>query len=449
MSSKAPANALSPAAANERCYAERGNGDIRTPTQVDRDRLLYSTALSRLAEVTQVVSADHGHVFHNRLTHSLKVAQLARRIAESLQRRQPAEAGKFGLDPDAAEAAGLAHDLGHPPFGHIAEEELHRLALAAGITDGFEGNAQSFRVVTKLATSDATALRKAPKIRGLNLTRATLNGVLKYPWPHGGNDKKPNKWGAYKTEQKEFEWARAAYNGKSVPVALEKAAEAEIMDWADDITYAVHDLIDFYCAGKIPLDRLADKGDDERTRFLTEVFARNEGLAKQKRLLAKVFRELMELLPLDRRYEGTVEQRRSLWGFITMLITRYVGAIALDARPKAKKLVAINPSYENEIAMLKQLTWHYVILRDDLATVQHGQRRMIGEVFNILMKQLDSKGEPILFPLPLRDEISAAGGDEQQKKRLVVDHVAGMTERELMGCHRLLTGSTHSYGSHR
>jgi dGTPase len=158
--------------------------DRRSPAQIDRDRILYSTAFARLAEVTQVVAAERGHVFHNRLTHSIKVGQLARRMAEKLLREQPDEVAALGgLDPDVAEAAGLAHDLGHPPFGHIAEETLHHLVQTKGrLKDGFEGNAQSFRIVAKLAVSDALPTTGTKTIDGLNLTRATLNGILKYPW---------------------------------------------------------------------------------------------------------------------------------------------------------------------------------------------------------------------------------------------------------------------------
>lgn len=140
----------------QRCIPEERR-DYRSPAQIDRDRILYSTAFARLAEVTQVVTADQGHVFHNRLTHSLKVGQLARRMAEKILREQAKEADELGgLDPDVAEAAGLAHDLGHPPFGHIAEETLDELLRTQGVQDGFEGNAQSFRILTKIAVSDAS-----------------------------------------------------------------------------------------------------------------------------------------------------------------------------------------------------------------------------------------------------------------------------------------------------
>jgi dGTPase len=161
-------------------------GDLRTRAQRDRDRLLYSSALRRLAEVTQVVSPGSGFVFHNRLTHTLQVAQVGRRLAERLTRLQPKEvAASEGLDPDVVEAACLAHDLGHPPFGHIAEEVLNEEAKLAG---GFEGNAQSFRIVTKLAF-------RSQKYGGLDLSRASLAAILKYPWAMWGRPRAVLKMG--------------------------------------------------------------------------------------------------------------------------------------------------------------------------------------------------------------------------------------------------------------
>lgn len=129
-------------------------------------------------------------------------------MAEKLLKAQPSEAEKLGgLDPDVAEAAALAHDLGHPPFGHIAEKGLNRLAKAEGLDDGFEGNTQSFRIVGSLAVGDALSEEQTP-VCGINLTRATLNAILKYPWPHGGNPEKPKKWGVYSSERGLFSWVR-------------------------------------------------------------------------------------------------------------------------------------------------------------------------------------------------------------------------------------------------
>jgi dGTPase len=399
----------------------------------------YSSAFARLAEVTQVVSADRGYVFHNRLTHSLKVAQLARRISEKLRSTQKQEADALQApDPDVAEAAALAHDLGHPPFGHIAEKELDKLAKKAGLKDGFEGNAQSFRIVSKLAVSDAVAKDsdETPVIRGLNLTRATLNAILKYPWGIGDNSGKQDKWGIYETERSLFDWVREGHSLD--PFA--QSPEAAIMDWADDITYAVHDLVDFYCAGQIPVDRLADDNDPaERESFFAEVFARRLDLAPRRANLEQTFKEVLEFFPLDRRYIGTLEQRTGLSQFSTVLISRYVDAITLVAPTVgAKSVVEIKQYAEEEIRMLKELTWHYVILNNELATLQHGQTRAVRIVFKTMC--LAVKNNRRLFPPAYQEELTAAEGDMLLQTRVVVDYVASMTEHEVAHVYALLTG---------
>jgi dGTPase len=254
---------------NERLHINKppGRGDYRTPAQRDRDRLLYSSAFRRLAEVTQVVSPTAGYVFHNRLTHSQQVAQVGRRLAEKLNQAYSAELRQCedAIDPDVVEAAGLAHDLGHPPFGHIAEDELNELSKEVG---GFEGNAQSFRIITKLALHSANH-------RGLDLTRATLAAVLKYPWFRGGNENKPNKWGAYESETRDFNFANALLRNPRV-----RTIEADLMDWADDVTYSVHDLEDFYRAGRMPLHFLARVSDArERESFFENAFQRRGDIA--------------------------------------------------------------------------------------------------------------------------------------------------------------------------
>ncbi len=185
----------------ERLWGDREKKpDNRIHAQRDSDRVLYSSAFRRLQGVTQVVSAAEGTVFHNRLTHSLKVAQLARRLAEKLVRDNPDI--DIDLDPEVCHAAALAHDLGHPPFGHIAEEELHRLAHEHEAADCFEGNAQSLRVVSRLARCDLA-------FEGLDLTRATLRAILKYPFGHEHDSPRlpGKKWDYYMDDADSFAFA--------------------------------------------------------------------------------------------------------------------------------------------------------------------------------------------------------------------------------------------------
>jgi dGTPase len=428
-------------AEREARFASESRKDFRTPAQVDRDRILYSRHFQRLAEVTQVVSADRGYVFHNRLTHSLKVAQLARRIAEKIQKEQSNEAGRIGgIDPDAAEAAALGHDLGHPPFGHIAEEELDKLAKKAGLRDGFNGNAQSFRIVTTLAIGDAVASDTGrPVSRGLNLTRRTLDGILKYPWKHGQNSQERKKWGSYTSEAAVFEWVRKGY----VRGSYKRSVEAELMDWADDITYAVHDLVDFYCAGQIPLDRLADQNtSQERDRFLKKVFLHRKELTSRRGSLEKAFSRVIEFFAaIDRPHDGSLKQKHDLWQLTTILISQFVRAIRLsNSRKKIESVVICDFNAKEEILMLKELTWQYVILRPELAAQQYGQQQAIQTVFSALLKNSQRDQRQILFPLEYKEELDLAKGNAGRRKRIVTDFVASMSEGELMRMYRSLRG---------
>ena len=396
--------------------------------------------------MTQVVSADQGHVFHNRLTHSLKVAQIARRLAEKLLHEQSTLAERLGgLCPDAAEAAALAHDLGHPPFGHLAEEALNDLCKEYNLADGYEGNAQSFRIVTTLAVGDGID-KNAAFIPGLNLTRATLNGLLKYPWMHGNNSKKLKKWGAYRSEAAYFEWTRSKQPfGPNV-----KSLEAELMDWADDITFSVHDLIDFYCAGRIPLEQLNLGGiedeSQERAAFLAEVFERCEEMVGRAGELKSAFSGIRDLFPLNRRYVGSREQKSKLRQFVTVLISRYVNAVKLVEPDATGRCISIENSAEDEIRMLKELTWHYVILQNELATHQQGQRKVVERVFRDLRSAADDKKSLNIFPPFFKEEIRGADGDPMKITRSVADHIAGMTEKEILRTYHALSGPAQESG---
>lgn len=415
--------------------------DQRAPCQRDRDRILYCSAFKRLSGVTQVVAPNEGHIFHNRLTHSLEVAQIARRIAEVLNEKQPRVAAWHeGIDEDAVEAAALAHDLGHPPFGHIAEVELDRLMRDdAHEPEGYEGNAQSFRIVTKLAV-------RSDDFRGLNLTRVTLNALLKYPWYRGPHGKEARKWGAYRRETEAFRFAREIYPDDSRNLSI----EAEIMTWADDIAYSIHDTEDFYRAGLIPLDRVVADREGERARFLESVKQRWEGEGRHADLshwdeLSDVFSARCDLIPVSEPYVGTRLQRLALRSFTSARIGDYIQATKLQRRIDAPLL--IDEKVRNEVKMFKELTWHYVIANPSLASQQFGQRRIVRELFAVYMDAAN-RASPAwaIFPHRFQQELKSLAADfgndipHDLRVRTVADTIATMTDLEALRIFQRFSG---------
>jgi dGTPase len=428
--------------------------DYRTPGERDRDRVLYCSAFRRLAYVTQVTAPEAGHAFHNRLSHSLKVAQVGRRNAERL-REIAAQGGVSGraretvlsLDPGAVEASCLAHDLGHPPFGHIAEAELNEIAKNYVQDDGvFEGNAQSFRIVTRLAQRSGGS--------GLNLTRQTLDGILKYPWRWRRQDllgpgTRTRKWGYYKEDDEAYAFARA-FSGRvddddHLP---EPSLEALIMEWADDLTYAVHDVDDFFRAGLIPLHRLGEPTDDE--------FKRLQDLledAKQADLTSWPGYTVEELIhaistvaaafaPTGGYRHGRAD-RRLMRRFDSDLITRYMSAFrVVDVPDSGKMRVFVNPAIVQEVEALKMLVRVYVIRRPGLAVAQHGQQRVVRELFEAYYEASGEgkDGDRRIFPPGVKRTLDEGGNDPSHRARVVVDLIAGLTEETAVELHRRLYG---------
>jgi dGTPase len=415
---------------DERFYEKDRPPDQRKEGQRDRDRVLYTSALRRLAAITQVVSPTEGSVFHNRLTHTLEVAQIGRRLAEYLCKDEDLMAALGGIDPERVEAAALAHDLGHPPFGHIAEKELDGLIVSRGVEDGFESNAQAFRIATKLAV-------RKEEFPGLNLTRATLNAVLKYPWLRENSGPKHDKWGVYSTEDQEFSWVKEPYSLKN-----DRSPEAELMDWADDIAYAVHDMEDFYRAGLVPIDRLAKDGE-ELDEFLDHAVARQRGKTRytDSELREAGFNAIAGF-PISEPYQGRRSQRSLLRTYTSTLIGKYIRAIGFVENADGRLQARISSDADKEVMMLKELTWRYVIQNPALETQQYGQRRVIKDLFHIFADAAVSRGSPKnigIFPVDYQEQLIVAG-EEQERLRLISDFIASMTEQQAFVMHRRLTG---------
>lgn len=344
------------------------------------------------------------------------------------------------VDPDVAESCALAHDLGHPPFGHVAEQALHKRAQGSGNDEGFEGNAQSFRIVTRLSKCDVA-------FDGLNLTRATLDGTLKYPWLHDSEGRASRKWGAYTTELADFAFARSLEPGEPVPgpEATQRSIEAQIMDWADDITYAVHDAEDFYRAGLVPLDRLKVQ-DSEREAFAQWVTARWAAQHRpyDENAVLEATRAVPTFFGASTPYDGSPPHRLSLRTFASTLIGRYVGATDVEVQGADVVALRIEPWAKLEVDVLKELVWRFVIERPALAAQQHGQVRIIEDLFDVFMTAAQDRDRLPVLPMSVQHGVAlarSAGLDApSQLARLVCDGICVLTEQEAVMLHRRLTG---------
>lgn len=430
---------------------------FRTDFQRDRDRILYCLPFRRLAGVTQVVPLFQGRLYHNRLTHTLKVAQIGRRLAEYLLKEQPDIARAAHIDLDVVEAACLAHDLGHPPFGHVGERHLNDLVNKKsknGPPEGYNANAQTFRILTKL-----TVLGE--EYTGLNLTCATLNAVLKYPWLcDADDDTKKKKWGAYRSEEEEFKFVQTMQKNE------QRSIEAEIMDWADDITYAVHDIEDFYREGIIPLDKLfaspRDSYSEELSRFVDSEFDSSEVVVGSSDEILMFFRFLSDLAPWELRepYRGTEKQRGAIRHFVSQLVKRYIDvqgdtkmasepAVRLGGTPGNSAISFVrSPWARTELGVLKRVTAHYVFGHPGLAAVEYGQNRALKEIFNILFDVIANRDWRRVLPIGCRDYLAREERKTTDKKKLYIrvaaDLIAGMTEEQIFAMHQRLTGASRS-----
>jgi dGTPase len=389
-------------------------GSIRTPFQRDRARILHSAGFRRLADKTQVHTAGTDDFLRTRLTHSLEVAQISRELGSAL-----------GCDPDVADVAGLAHDLGHPPFGHNGEDALHEVAGPCG---GFEGNAQTLRVVSRL---EAKILDANGDSVGLNLTRASLDAMCKYPWPAQEGRR---KFGVYEDDRAVFDWLRGG-----APEDV-KCLEAQVMDWSDDVAYSVHDVEDGLHGGYISFAKLMD--DKEEQAAVCEAAVgrySDESIAALEEALKELLRDpVMESL---HDYDGSFGAQVALKNFTSNMVGRFAKAAAAATRDRFGEGplrrydadLVVPDAERTQCALLKGIAWRYVMgPRTDEAWYTR-QREILQELVAVLCDRGSEAMDPMFAQAWNR------AGDDAAKLRVAIDQVASLTDASAEAWHRRLT----------
>ncbi|HWM06211.1 MAG TPA: deoxyguanosinetriphosphate triphosphohydrolase [Actinophytocola sp.] len=409
-----------------RLYPEQGKSAVlpdswptrRSPFGRDRARVLHSAALRRLAGKTQVVGPGEGSevsgVPRTRLTHSLEVAQIGRGIAEEL-----------GCDPDIVDTAGLAHDIGHPPFGHNGERALDEVAQSCG---GFEGNAQTLRILTRL---EPKVLGEDDREHGLNLTRASLDAATKYPWPRTAGTR---KFGVYDDDRAVFDWIR-----EHAP-QRRQCLEAQVMDWADDVAYSVHDVEDGVRSGRISLPALTSRLERTIVAELAAKYFSPEPVSGLEETAADLLRLPVVAALTERGYDGTFATQVALKRLTSELVGRFVAAAVTATRREhgngfltryAANLV-VDARVAAEVALLKAVALRYVMSDPGRLALQATQRERLAELVATLAAHGPEGLEPAFVPA------WHAAADDAARLRVVVDQVAALTDAQALRWHARL-----------
>ncbi|MEU0223554.1 deoxyguanosinetriphosphate triphosphohydrolase [Streptomyces sp. NPDC006284] len=406
----------------------------RTAFQRDRARILHSGALRRLAGKTQVVTPGEGSPGwdaspRTRLTHSLECAQVGRELGAAL-----------GCDPDLVEAACLSHDLGHPPFGHNGEQALNAFAEDCG---GFEGNAQSLRLLTRLEPKRFTEDGSV----GLNLTRAALDAATKYPWLRGAHPTDPGspKFGVYDDDRPVFEWLR-----KDAPGAR-TCFEAQVMDWADDVAYSVHDVEDGLHAGHIDPNCLL--ADPEREAVFEVAVGRYVPDGTDHAELAAALDRLLAQDWWPHGYDGSAVAQARLKDATSQLIGRFCLAAETATRAawgyhpgrsgtgggsgrltRYTAELVVPRDTRLECAVLKAVAVRYVMQRTEQERLRADQRVVVAELAEALTARAPDGLDPQFRAL------FDQAGDDRARKRVIVDQIASLTDASARSLHARLTG---------
>ena len=401
-----------------RWVEETGKRPGRTAFARDRARVLHSSALRRLAAKTQVMVAGESDFPRTRLTHTLEVAQIGRELGTV-----------FGCDPDLVDVAGLSHDLGHPPYGHNGEDALNEVAAGIG---GFEGNAQTLRVLTRLETKvfgPSNGPRPDESV-GLNLTRAALDAASKYPWTRREGSR---KFGVYADDQDVFDWLRVgAPEGR-------RCFEAQVMDWADDVAYSVHDLEDAVHSGHVDLAAMraaAGVGDPEGLLDVAAGYAPSVELSQ----LQEALQRLLALPFWPTAYDGSLRSLAAMKNLTSQLIGRFCEAAEQSTRAASglgpltryDADLVVPADQLHEVAVLKAVANRWVMQRAGAEASYAQQTATIQELVAALRLNSPDSLDPTFS-----DSFQQAN-DDGARLRVIVDQVASLTDRSVVAWHRRL-----------
>jgi dGTPase len=379
----------------------------------DRARVVHSASLRRLSAKTQVVQPDSDDFVRNRLTHTLEVAQIGREFGAAL-----------GCDADVVDTACLAHDLGHPPFGHNGELALAEVARDIG---GFEGNAQTLRLLTRLEPKRTHADGRPA---GLNLTRASLDASTKYPWARGGAP--TPKFGVYADDAEVFAWLR---HGAPPEAPQRRCLEAQVMDWADDVAYSVHDIEDGVASGRIDLRALRSAPEVEAVvAVAAELYAPDLDSAE----LAAAHARLLASGSIPTSYDGSRADLAALKDMTSRLIGHLLATVedATRARHGAGPLtryradLVIPSGVRGECAVLKAVAAHFVMFGPERQRVMSGQREVVRELVQAVLAKPHERLDPLY-----RADFERAP-DDAAALRAVIDQVASWTDARAQLLHR-------------
>jgi dGTPase len=382
----------------------------------DRARVVHSAALRRLSSTTQVVQPDTDDFVRNRLTHSLEVAQIGREFGAAL-----------GCDADVVDTACLAHDLGHPPFGHNGEAVLDELAAGIG---GFEGNAQTLRVLTRLE-----AKRSHPDGRpaGLNLTRASLDAATKYPWARGEAPDGGGKFGYYADDAEVFAWLRA---GAPADEPRRRCIEADVMDWSDDVAYCVHDVEDGIASGRIDPRALRSRPEQEQVLRIAHDWYARDLSADQ---LGAAFERLLALGWIPGSHDGSRASLAALKDMTSRLIGRFVHTVELATRERHGQgpltryaaWLVVPDDLRAEASVLKAVAAHFVMLTDERRIRMDQERTVVAELVDHFRSHPEA-----MDPMHRQARAEAErAGDDAAVFRSVIDQVASLSDARALTIH--------------